>query len=151
MKSISNVIVAGILAGTATLAGAQAPAGSFVDRFNAMESYSGTGPAFHPAPASGKRNEDPVSRLNESQMQARSDEEPMWQSNVAPVQSNGPTFAQTNPGGLPFAYYEALSSKSDRLKLPVAAGAPADATASNGSVVAHDARNAPARASNAWR
>jgi hypothetical protein len=144
MKSIPEVIAAGLLVATATLAGAQTPAESFADRFEVMQSYSGTGPAYHPAPTFSDHADDPVTGLTESQMQALSNEDPTWQSDVAPVHSNGggPTFAQTNPHGLPFEYYEAISSNSHEFKFPAEAGAPAYGTAATGDIAASHAQNA---------
>ena len=72
-KSIPEVVVAGLLVATATLAGAQTPAKSFADRFKVMQSYSGTGPAYHPAPTFSSHADDPTG-LTESQMQALSNE-----------------------------------------------------------------------------
>ena len=144
MKSIPEVIAAGLLVATATLAVAQTPAESFADRFKVMQSYSGTGPAYHPAPPSSNHADDPVTGLTESQMQALSNEDPEWQANVAPVHANneGPTFAQTNPNGLSFEYYEAASSNSNAFKLPAEAGAPAYATAPAGGIGGSHAQNA---------
>ena len=144
MKSIPEVIAAGLLVATTTIAVAQTPAESFADRFKVMQSYSGAGPAYHPAPTFTGHADDPVTGLTESQMQALSNEDPAWQSNVAPIHSNngGSTFAQTNPQGLPFEYYEAASSSSNAFKLPAEAGAPAYATAAPGGIVASPAQNA---------
>ena len=144
MKSIPEVIAAGLLVATATLAVAQTPAESFADRFKVMQSYSAIGPAYHPAPTFSNRADDPTTGLTESQMQALSNEDPEWQANAAPVHSSsgGPTFAQTNPHGLPFEYYEAASSSSNAFKLPAEAGAPAYATAAAGGSVASPPQNA---------
>jgi hypothetical protein len=142
MKSIPEVVAAGLLVATATLAGAQTPAKSFADRFKVMQSYSGTGPAYHPAPTFSSHADDPTG-LTESQMQALSNEDPAWQAEVAPVHSNnGARFAQTNPKGLPFEYYEATSSNSNAFKLPDEAGAPAYGPAATGGIAASNAQNA---------
>jgi len=144
MKRIPEVIAAGLLVATATLAVAQTPAESFADRFKVMQSYSGAGPAYHPAPTLSSHADDPVAGLTEREMQALSNEDPMWQSSGAPVHSNngGSTFAQTNPHGLPFEYYEAASSSSNAFKLPAEAGSPAYATAATGGSAASHAQNA---------
>jgi hypothetical protein len=130
MRKTIEVLGAAVLFGTATLAYASKSA-QFADEFSVLQSYSGSGPMYHPAPTFRNRPDDPTKGLTERGMQARSNGDPPWQP-APPAEPITPTFAQTNPHGLPFAYYEAASSHSDEFKLPPDSGAPAYATAWEG-------------------
>lgn len=132
MRKTIEVIGAAVLFGTATLASASTPT-QFADEFSVLQSYSGTGPMYHPAPTFSNRADDPSTGLTERTTQALSNGDPVWQPN-APAAPLTPTFAQTNPRGLSFAYYQAAASNSDEFKLAPNSGAPAYATAWEGDV-----------------
>ncbi len=151
MNKLSKITAALLLAGTATLAAAQTlhpdKAKAFADELAVLQSYSGTGSMYHPAPSTfSQTSQDPATALTATNMQARSDESSMYQSdhgNVHP--SNGPTFAQANPHGLRISYYQAASSHDDEWKLPASAGARAYATASAGAAAAIGTAATPAK------
>jgi hypothetical protein len=127
MKKAIEVFGAALLLATATVASARTPAQKFADEFSVLQAESSGAPAYHPAPTFSNRAEDPTKGLTERAMQALSNGDPAWQPKPAGAPMK-PTFAQMNPHGLPFAYYQAVASNSDAFKLPPNSGAPAYAT-----------------------
>ncbi len=126
MNKLTKITVAALLAGTATIAAAQQnSAKAFADQFATLQSYSGSSASqlWSPAPKTfSSKSDDPATPLTENEMQARSDESGLYQADHGNVHPDkGPTFAQLNPHGLPFAYYQAESSNSGEWKMPASA------------------------------
>src|SRR5712672_92840 len=112
MNTTTRVTLAALVIGSTTLAVAQTPAQKFADQFRVWQSYTGGAPYALSAPKFGNEPQDPTTGLTTADMQALSSGAPAWRQTQPPV-SSGPTFAQTNPDGLPFDYYQAAASNSD--------------------------------------
>jgi hypothetical protein len=144
MNGTTRVTLAALLLGSATLVTAQTPAQKFHDQFRVWQSYTGGAPYELSAPTFSNEPQDPSTGLTTAEMQALSSEAPVWHPKQ-PTASSGPTFAQTNPHGLPFGYYQAAASNSDAFKYLPSAGEPAFATASTDNLFDGHQPNAPMR------
>jgi len=144
MIDTTRVTLAALLLGSATLVAAQTPAEKFANQFREWQSYTGGQPYRLSAPKFSNEPQDPTTGLTTADMQALSSGAPTWHTNQPPV-STGPTFAQANPHGLPFDYYEAAAADSDAFKYSPSAGEPAFVTATGDSMFAGRQANAPMR------
>ena len=81
MNNLLKTTVASLLLGSATLALAQSPAESFIDRYRQFQAVSSQGPAYHPAPTFSNTPAGPRPRLSIAQFQAFSSDAPAWQRN----------------------------------------------------------------------
>jgi hypothetical protein len=145
MNSATRVTLAALLLGNATLVAAQTPAQKFASEIRAWQSYVSGSPAYRlTTPTFSDEPQDPTAGLTTAEMQAVSSEGPEWHPKQPPV-SSGPAFAQANPHGLPFDYYQAVAADSDAFKYPPSAGEPAFATASGDSMFAGRKPKSPLR------
>ncbi len=143
MNTTTRVTLAALLLGSATLVAAQTPAQKFADQFRVWQSYAnGAQPYRLTAPTFSNEPQDPTAGLTTAEMQALSSEGPAWHPNQ-PLVSSGPTFAQANPNGLSFDYYQAAAANSDAFKYSPSAGEPAFATATGDNMFAGRQAKAP--------
>jgi hypothetical protein len=145
MNSTTRVTLAALLLGSATLVAAQTPAQQFADQIRDWQSYLSGNPAYRlTAPELSNEPQDPTTGLTIAEMQALSSEGPEWHPEQPSVPS-GPAFAQANPHGLSFDYFQAVAADSDAFKYSPSAGEPAFATAISDSVFANLPSKAPMR------
>lgn len=111
MNTKVKVSIAALFLATAALAHGQTPTGSLAERESFFQSASGTGAVWHPTQPAGKIAADPSKGLSESQFQALSNEDPVFQPNrFSAEQDRSPSFAKLNPRGLPESFYQGASS-----------------------------------------
>ena len=135
MIGTTRVALAALLLGSATLVAGQTPTQQFADQFRVLQSYTDGQPYRLSAPQFRNEPQDPATGLTTADLQPLSNGSPAWRPSPPPA-FNGPTFAQANPHGLPFDYYQAAATDFDAFKYSPSASEPAFVTATGDSMFA---------------